>query len=498
MPPPSLVADRFVLERPAGSGGMGTVYRALDRQSGAVVALKLLASDAPSLRARALVEADALAALDHPAIVRLIAHGLADDGRPFLAMEWLEGEDLAARLARGPLTALEAVRLGARVAAALAAAHARGVLHRDLKPSNLFLPGGDVTHVKLVDFGIARLAQARQRLTAPGAYLGTPGYMAPEQVSGDGEFGPAVDLFALGAVLFECLAGRPAFGGASPVARLAKVLLDEPPRLDALRADLSLALTDLVTGLLAKDPACRPTAAEAATALAFLRSAVEPALPSAGAPTLAVEGLSGAEQRLVCVLLARILPDEGAKDGAGANEGAEDGSGADEKAGGLPALETTLPADAAPRPVAAERNALARLRTLVASLGGRAHELMEGALVAAWLGPGVPRDQAALAARAALLARERLPGVALALASGLTETVRPVPLGVAFDRAAAMLDARAGPSDAVPLDHVTAGLLDARFALRESAAGPELCGLRAPEEEEARLLLGRSVPCVGR
>ncbi|HEU4538535.1 MAG TPA: serine/threonine-protein kinase, partial [Polyangiaceae bacterium] len=325
MPPPPLVAGRFLLERPAGSGGMGTVYRALDRHSGEAVALKLLASDAEPLRARALVEADALAALDHPAIVRLVAHGLADDGRPFLAMEWLEGEDLAARLARAPLTADEAVRLGARVAAALAAAHARGVLHRDLKPSNLFLPGDDVDHVKLVDFGIARLAHAGRRLTLTGAAIGTPGYMAPEQVSGDGNLGPAVDLFALGAVLFECLAGRPAFRGESPMALLAKVLLDEPPRLDALRTDLPPALADFVAGLLAKDPACRPAAAEAASALAALRSALEPALLSAGAPTPAAAGLSGAEQRLVCVLFARTLPDEGAKDGAGAAFETEDG-----------------------------------------------------------------------------------------------------------------------------------------------------------------------------
>jgi serine/threonine protein kinase len=185
---------------------MGTVYRALDRLSGAPVALKL----PNAAHARALAEADALAALDHPAIVRLVAHGFTDDGNPFLAMEWLEGEDLAARLERSPLGAADAL-LGARVAGALAAAHAAGMVHRDLKPSNLFLVGGEVAAAKLVDFGIARAPRAGTRLTATGMLIGTPGYMAPEQARGDREIGPATDLFALGAVLFECLAG-PATG----------------------------------------------------------------------------------------------------------------------------------------------------------------------------------------------------------------------------------------------------------------------------------------------
>jgi len=298
-----LIADRFAIERRAGAGGMGVVFRAVDRWSGVLVALKFAAVEDDQLRARAIAEAEALAALDHPAIVRHVAHGLTPDGRPFLAMEWLEGEDLAARLQRAPLTAREAALLGSRVAGALAAAHARGVVHRDIKPSNLFLPGGDVARVKLVDFGIARAAQPGPRLTATGMLLGTPGYMAPEQATGEREIGPPADLFALGAVVFECLAGQPAFPGPNAIAVLARVLLDEPRRLDAVRLDLPLALIDLVAHLLAKSPADRPLAAAAAAALAALLPVLDCAAASQPAPL--AEALTAAEQHLLCVLLAR-------------------------------------------------------------------------------------------------------------------------------------------------------------------------------------------------
>ena len=488
---PTQIADRFLLERPAGAGGMGTVYRALDRVSGAPVALKLAADGNDALRARALAEADALTALDHPAIVRLVAHGLALDGRPYLAMEWLDGEDLAARLERGPLTVAEAALLGARAAAALAAAHARGVVHRDIKPSNLFLPGGDVAQVKLVDFGIARFAGAWERLTATGALVGTPSHMAPEQATGQRDVGPPADLFALGAVLFECLAGRPAFRGDSVMALLAKVVLDEPPRLDTLRADVPPAFAALVARLLAKAPVDRPTAAEVAAALAA------PERAAVGAP--AAEAITCEEQRLVCVLLARAAPEQAAP---APDIGAES-----------TLFNTTAPAGSPTVLLGPGRDALDRLRAVVAPLGGRADRLLNGALVASWravgppagaahdpagLRPDAPRDQAARAARAALQARQQLPGAALALASGLTERRDALPLGPALERAAALLDAGEPLADVVLLDDVLAGLLDARFELAPSPAGLELLAERALDQEEARLLLGRSIPCVGR
>jgi len=365
-----VIADRFVLERRVGAGGMGAVYRALDRTSGVCVALKLALADDERLRARALAEADALAALDHPGVVRLVAHGVAGDGRAFLAMEWLDGEDLAARLARAPLAAGEAALLGTRVADALAAVHARGVVHRDVKPSNLFLAGGEVARVKLVDFGIARLSGASPRLTTTGTRIGTPGYMAPEQLSSDAEVGPPADLFALGAVLFECLAGQPAFQGMSVLALLAKVLLDEPPRLDRLRADLPSSLVELVARLLAKNPGERPGAAQVAVALSALAPALQGAAAAALAPAPALDpaAVTVEEQQLVSVLLVRPAEDPLAEDPLTEERGDARGSIA-----AVPsvALDATLPAGAITASSSGGLAAFERLRAVAAPLGGR-------------------------------------------------------------------------------------------------------------------------------
>src|SRR6185295_14133489 len=151
-----LVADRFEIDRQVRAGGMGEVFRARDRLTGAIVAIKLLAERRDHHGARFAREVDVLAELSHPGIVRYIAHGATATGRLFLAMEWLDGEDLKTRLDRAPLPVGETVVLATRVAEALGAAHARGIVHRDLKPSNLFLVGGRVDHVKLIDFGIAQ------------------------------------------------------------------------------------------------------------------------------------------------------------------------------------------------------------------------------------------------------------------------------------------------------------------------------------------------------
>src|SRR5262249_15016946 len=144
-----------------------------------------------------------------------------------------DGEDLAARIERGCLSPKQVADLGRRVAEALAAAHARGIIHRDIKPNNLLLPGGQIDRVKVVDFGIARLGEAR-RLTPHDALPGTPGYMAPERARGAKDIDARADIFSLGAVIFECLRGRPPFFGEHTMAVLAKLLLDEPPLVSAL------------------------------------------------------------------------------------------------------------------------------------------------------------------------------------------------------------------------------------------------------------------------
>ncbi len=210
--PGEVVAERFVLERLAGEGGMGSVWRAHDRLRAEPVAVKVqrrrLDRAAVERFAR---EAQVLAELHHPGIVRYVAHGAARDGALFLAMEWIDGETLAARAAAGPLRVGEAVALLRAVADALAAAHARGIVHRDLKPQNLMLPGGDVGAAKVVDFGIARWDDVLYALTGTGIVLGSFGYMAPEQARGVRDLDARVDVYALGCLAFEALTGRRPF-----------------------------------------------------------------------------------------------------------------------------------------------------------------------------------------------------------------------------------------------------------------------------------------------
>src|SRR4051812_22249721 len=165
-----IVGERFEIVGKVASGGMGIVHRAIDRGTGALVALKTMhAVGAPSID-RFLREADTLALLNHPALVRYVAHGVSTGGEVYLAMEWLEGEDLADRLTRAPLSPSESVTVVARAAEGLAAAHAAGVVHRDIKPSNLFLCERSPERVRLLDFGVARLAGATQ-MTLTGALV---------------------------------------------------------------------------------------------------------------------------------------------------------------------------------------------------------------------------------------------------------------------------------------------------------------------------------------
>ena len=207
-----VIADRFELGAVLGTGAMGVVFRAIDHATGADVAVKVLRAAGLEHEARLEREAEVLAALHHEHIVRYIAHGTTPLDEAYLVMEWIEGEDLGRRLQRGRLRVDACLALGARVASALAEAHAHGVIHRDVKPSNLFLPGGEVTRVKVLDFGIARISGVT-RSTQTGAVLGTPGYLPPEQVRGESVLDPCADVFSLGCVLFECVTGAPAFAG---------------------------------------------------------------------------------------------------------------------------------------------------------------------------------------------------------------------------------------------------------------------------------------------
>ena len=259
-------SKRFQIEREVGRGAAGIVYRAYDTLTQRTVALKVLAARDASEEARFEREGNVLAALSHPGIVQVVAAGVLDDESPFLAMEWLDGEDLAARHRRRPLSLRLALDLAEQVAHALSAAHAAGIVHRDVKPSNVFLVG-DPPQVKLVDFGVATTGDVR--LTNRGHLIGTPAYMAPEQARGENVVDARADLFALGATLFELIAGRPPHVGPTPIATLARLVTTPAPQLSELVPSVPQALDELMASLLATSPDDRPSsAAEVAVALA--------------------------------------------------------------------------------------------------------------------------------------------------------------------------------------------------------------------------------------
>ena len=228
-PLPCSFGDYELVEE-IGRGGMGVVYRAVQRSLGRVVALKtLLRRDLATAGdlARFRSEAEAAARLDHAGIVSIFEVG-EWDGHPFYSMQFVEGTTLAKRLAVGPLPPREAAALLAKVADAVQAAHDRGVLHRDLKPSNILIDASGEPRVS--DFGLAKRLEEEMSVTHTGAILGTPCYMSPEQAAGSrGDVGPASDVWSLGAILYQMLTGRPPFRAGTAMDTLLAVLESDPP-----------------------------------------------------------------------------------------------------------------------------------------------------------------------------------------------------------------------------------------------------------------------------
>ena len=253
-----LLAGRFRVDAEVAEGGMGVVYRGHDLDRDSIVAIKALREGVVDNATRFAREATLLASIDHPGIVRYVAHGVADSGSPYLVMQWLEGTTLAEHAVKVGLTPAEGVAVVQAVAAALGVAHARGVVHRDIKPENIVLVGGDLTRPVVVDFGLARRAFGDQRLTETGAVVGTPGYMAPEQARGERELDARTDVFALGCLLYECLAGVPAFGGRNPVAAMARIVLCDPDPIASAWPAVPPALDRVVRAMMAKQRSDRP------------------------------------------------------------------------------------------------------------------------------------------------------------------------------------------------------------------------------------------------
>jgi eukaryotic-like serine/threonine-protein kinase len=453
---------------------MGTVYRAVDQLDGAAVALKLLRGHEAIDIERFEREAAVLAELRHPGIVRYVAHGVSRSGERYLAMEWLDGEDLAARLARQRLSVAESLRLTRRAVAALAFAHGRGLVHRDIKPSNIFVVGGDVENVKLVDFGIARVSRDQRRLTGTGVILGTLGYIAPEQIESPGESDPRSDVFALGCVFFECLTGRAAFEGATAMAVLAKIVLQQTPRARDVRPDLPEALDTLVSRMMARSRDERPgDAAAVARELGVIEEVdlgppvsaegrvLSPTLPAAS--DRAPGSITRSEQRLVTVVFA------GEPDAAGAEKPTE-----------------SLP----PNP-----RATAQLAAALEAYGGHLMELPGRSLVVTQWGVGGAVDRAERAAQCALTLRAHLPDASICVATGRGLVSARVVEGEIIDRGARMLE-RTRPG-AIGLDDVSAGMLEARIEVVRRGSRFVLGGDRIEQSAPPRLL-GKATPFLGR
>ncbi len=274
---PEKIGRYQVLER-VGKGGMGVLYRGVDPVLDREVAIKVMlvdfSEDTEQMRPRFYREAQAAAKLQHSNIVTIFEFA-EDNNTPYIVMEFLSGTPLDARMASPiPLTLDDKVNIVAQLCSALNYAHGQGVVHRDIKPANLFiLPDGTV---KLLDFGVAKLTTST--LTRQGDVLGSVSYMSPEQVSGSESIDGRSDIFSVGVMLFEMLAGRKPFKGETPTATIVQILREDPPALDKLVPGIPPRLVAAVNRALAKEPGDRfPTAGEFGKELQIIRRSIQAA-----------------------------------------------------------------------------------------------------------------------------------------------------------------------------------------------------------------------------
>jgi serine/threonine-protein kinase len=260
----------YVIEDVAGRGGMGVVYRARDIALDRTVAVKVIAPELardPKFRARFIRESRATAGVDHPNVIPVYEANEDDQGQLYIVMRFVDGQDLGQMLhERGALEPGLAAELIAQAAAALDAAHLRGLVHRDVKPGNVLVTAGDRPHVYLTDFGLVKWEGSTTPLTTTDGWIGTPDYIAPEQVDGDTE-DARTDVYALGCVLFATLTGRPPFADLPRLRKAGAHLTDRPPLLRDINPSVPRAFEPVMTRALAKDPDDRfQTAGELGTA----------------------------------------------------------------------------------------------------------------------------------------------------------------------------------------------------------------------------------------
>ena len=450
-----VVGGRFRLEAFVGQGGMARVFRALDLTTNEPVALKVLLDQEDANRERFAREAEVLATLQHPNIVRYVTHGESDK-HAFIAMEWLAGNPLGHRLNK-PMAIADAASVFQRISEALAVAHDRGIIHRDLAPGNVILIDGDIHRPKLLDFGIARVGGGRE-LTRRGALLGSMGYMAPEQARGDKGIDVRADIFALGCLMFHALTGKRLFEGGDSLAYLVRVVVEDAPRLGSLRPDAPSWLEALLARMLARSPADRPPNA-GALALEFQRVASldNDETTVDGVVELATTGsLGAAEQRVHCILLI-------------------------------------TPPDQPSNRTGAYANARAMLDPIAASLEGTVESLVDGHLLVTFRAARTAMDEAARAAQCALAFGAAIEGERAAIVA--VQSAGDTFLSSTLNGLLPVLER--APPDAVAVDDVTAGLLGARFDIGGDDRGLYLVGER-DVTEPTRMLLGKPIPLLGR
>ncbi|HTJ42437.1 MAG TPA: serine/threonine-protein kinase [Kofleriaceae bacterium] len=444
MQPGEIVGGRWRILREAGHGGMGTVFRAAETKDETPVAIKVLrrteSLDDAIASGRFAREVELLSALDDPRIVRYVAHGVTPAGRPFLVEEWIEGSSLGEVLDADGLTAGETARVIAEVAAGLAVAHAHGIVHRDVKPDNVMFVGGDLARVKLIDFGIARRGDEAFPITRTGTFVGTPGYVSPEQARGSHTLDGRSDLFSLGCVLYQCLTGRPPFAGRTVTAVRAKVLLYEPPPVSVF-AQIPDALEALVGKLLAKSALDRPADAQA------LADAIAPFVTLGGPrrPTH-VTGQTHALPRGTSTDLDTLVT-------------------SDTREGGVLACVVIAEASG---PVGASR-----LRAAIAGYGGRLEELFGQTVLVTASPTLLPSEQVVVAARCALAIRPMVAGPIVL--SGVGDKPTTDTISIALDdgvNTLAKASAQPELEDRVIVERAFAApLRDAGFAIDQDDRG---------------------------
>ena len=435
---------------------MGTVYQALDRRTGNLIALKILHSRNTIEQARFDQEARVLAELSHPGIVRYFDHGVTPNGSPYIAMEWLDGETLEDRVGRGNLGPVAAAHVARLVLEALSAAHSCNVVHRDIKPGNIFLVGWKLSEIRVLDFGIARRVLDTKRLTRKGSTVGTPLYTSPEQARGRADVDGRSDIFSLGCVLFEVLTGEPPFTGETPLEVMTKVCAGRVPEIASKRAGLPPPLTALVHTMLAPDPAHRPSsAAQLAHSFAEIvreLGGMEAEFAATAPPVQNKRASIGEnEEHLASALLISLGRSSGER-----------------RLGPKHSITSPGTSTVSAAPVRNGRDSddlhLAEIRRVLELYACEVDRLIDRTLLVTAPMVSTAHEQVIQLASAAIALRKLEPDAKIGFATGRASFIGRLPVGALMDCLPAMLDGQ--EHGAIRIDETTYRLLANRFVTR--------------------------------